>query len=222
MRFLCLHGMGTNNKVFETQTAALRYALADSHTYEFAEGVISTEMHPDIGGIFPATDSYYHYFDANSVQSCKKAMENLEGFIAIEGPFDGVIGFSQGAALAAAVMARRWQKDPVAEATNPIFKCAVFFGAGLPCDPAALEAGQVRGLSPDTDWGLIRVPTTHVWGREDSSSHPPILAELCDPNLRQVYVHEGGHGIPGSQMSMELTNCVLVIKRSIFLSQRGN
>ena len=37
MRFLALHGSGTNNAVFESQTAAFRYKLGEEHTFEFLE-----------------------------------------------------------------------------------------------------------------------------------------------------------------------------------------
>jgi hypothetical protein len=66
MRFLCLHGIGTNNHVLEMQTgithtlndtremlllkdlaATVRYELGDTHTYEFVEG---TERAPIADG----------------------------------------------------------------------------------------------------------------------------------------------------------------------------
>ncbi|KAI1179864.1 serine hydrolase FSH [Nemania sp. FL0916] len=222
MHFLCLHGMGTNSKVFESQTAALRYALGDHHTYEFVEGVMKTEIAPDLKGIFSENDQYFQYFDVDDAPSCRKAASDLEHFIAAEGPFDGVLAFSQGAALAATLMAQRWQRDPVAEAADPIFKCAIFFGAGLPCDPASLQGEHPQGLSAKLHGEVIHVPTTHVWGQKDPSPYPPMLADLCKSELRQVYIHEGGHGIPGLQNGEALRESVRVIQRSISLAKRAS
>lgn len=199
-------------------TAALRYALADHHTYDFAEGVMKTSMHPEIRGFFSAADDYFQYFDVEDASSCQKALDDLKAFIAAEGPFDGVIGFSQGAALAATLIAQRRQRHPVGEAANPVFKCAIFLGAGLLCDPASLEEGRLRGLRYDVDGEVIHVPTTHIWGRQDASPYPPLVAQLCSSTLRQVYVHEGGHGIPGSQMSEALRECVRVMRRTISMA----
>ena len=38
MHFLCLHGRGTNGRIFEAQTAAIRQAVGSGHTYEFIDG----------------------------------------------------------------------------------------------------------------------------------------------------------------------------------------
>jgi hypothetical protein len=47
MRFLCLHGIGTNNHIFKMQTAALRYALDEKDTeYIWAQGTVEWPMAP--------------------------------------------------------------------------------------------------------------------------------------------------------------------------------
>ena len=48
MRFLCLHGMGTNSRIFEAQTAAIRYLLGSEHTFEFIDGAVPTAMAPSM------------------------------------------------------------------------------------------------------------------------------------------------------------------------------
>ncbi|CAH0022094.1 unnamed protein product [Clonostachys rhizophaga] len=199
--------------------AALRYALGDDHTYEFVQGVLKTSIHSEIQDFFPQREEYFEYFDLNDVSSCQEAVRNLEDFIATEGPFDGVIGFSQGAALAAAVMAQRQRKQPLEEAANPVFKCAIFISAAVVFDPISLGEGFLRALSWDVDGEVVHVPTTHIWGQKDPSPFPPILAKLCNTTTRQVYIHDGGHGIPGSHMGEALGECVRVIRRSILTAK---
>ncbi|CAH0059093.1 unnamed protein product [Clonostachys solani] len=58
MRFLCLHGMGTNSRIFEAQTAAIRYGLGSLHTYEYVDGALPTAMAPGVGIISGLEDEY--------------------------------------------------------------------------------------------------------------------------------------------------------------------
>ncbi|KAL9618084.1 MAG: hypothetical protein Q9160_007154 [Pyrenula sp. 1 TL-2023] len=220
MHFLCLHGKGTNSKVFEIQTAALRYALGDHHTYDFAEGVISAPINPEARDYFPADDAYFQYFSEDDPAGCLKAVHDLDNFIAAEGPFDGVIAFSQGAAVASTLMLDRLRRDRARELVDPVFKCAIFIGAAIPCDPAELaEQGIIRPLSSEADGEVIEIPTTHIWGQQEWSPLPPRMAMLCRGEQRNVYTHEGGHVIPGTQMGDALTECVRVMKRAISMAQ---
>ncbi|KAH6660907.1 serine hydrolase FSH [Truncatella angustata] len=46
----------------------------------------------------------------------------------------------------------------------------------------------------------IRIPTVHVYGRKDPRLPASVqLAGLCDPYIRQVYDHGGGHELPKSK-----------------------
>ena len=58
----------------------------------------------------------------------ENAQEYVLDIIEEEGPFDGVMGFSQGAALAASLILERRKKNPFDE----IFKFAIFICATLP------------------------------------------------------------------------------------------
>lgn len=56
---------------------------------------------------FNAADEYFAYFDQDSASSITKALDDLESYIAsADKPFDAVMGFSQGAGLAAMYMIR--------------------------------------------------------------------------------------------------------------------
>lgn len=180
---------------------------------------MSAEMHPAIRDYFPTTDKYFQYFEENDASSCLKALSDLDRFVAVEGPFDGVIAFSQGASIAATLMLQRLRQNAPIELVNPVFKCAIFLSAAIPCDPAELERGNIRAMSYETDGEVIRVPTAHIWGKCETSTYPQCLVKLCLGEQRNVYVHEGGHEIPGSQMDQALKDTVRVIKRSISMAQ---
>lgn len=176
-------------------------------------------MHPEIQGFFPPTDDYFEYFTPDDAATCLTAMRDLESFIAAEGPFDGVIAFSQGASVATTLMLQRQRMDPARELVDPVFKCAVFLGAAVPCDPAQLELGVVCEVSFEEYGEVLHVPTTHIWGKLDPSPYPARLARLCSKAKKSIYVHDGGHAVPGSQDNDAVRQTVRMMKRSIALAK---
>lgn len=251
MRFLCLHGLGTNSQVgsswnhvivctvltswqiFENQTgksfthvrnypllmlhrhkAALRYELGYHHTYEFVEGTYSTDPAPEIRGATSTADEFFSYVDIQDISSWAKALDQLEEYLAVEGPFDGVFAFSQGAQLAATYIVHKTRQSPQ---SNPIFKCAVFFSAGMAYDPDQLQQKTDRPLSHAVDGEVIRIPTAHIWGCNDSSSGEQVSG-ICASECKEIYVHDGGHEIPGARMSVAVRSIVRAIRRVVSLA----
>lgn len=148
------------------------------------------------------------------MESCRKALNDLDAYIATEGPFDAVLAFSQGAALAATLIVRKFNEDPRRQHVDPVFKCAVFLSGGVPCDPAALLHDEVRILDVGSDGEVIPVPTAHIWGLNDLP-WPPKLSELCVTQGRTVFIHDGGHEVPGSRSKEAVTGTVHAIRRTI-------
>lgn len=128
MRFLCLHGMGTNPEILEAQLAPLRASLSGHHEFVYLAGEVECDAAPGIGSIYPGP--YLCYYHLPTTTHVADAHDLVLDFIEDEGPFDGVIGFSQGAALASSLMLQR-AKDPSAE---PLFQLAIFLCASLPFD----------------------------------------------------------------------------------------
>lgn len=172
---------------------------------------------PEIRSFFSSEDEFFSYFDASSVASCRKALDDLDAYIAAEGPFDGVMAFSQGAALAATLIVRKFRQDSEGQRTNPVFKCALFISGGLPCDPYALMQDELRLLSHDVDREPILVPTAHIWGAHDLSfpGSSAELSRLCWPQGRTEFIHEGGHEVPGFGSKEAVIGSVHAIRRAI-------
>ena len=73
---------------------------------------------------------YYCYYELPTPDQVAAAFDLIWDTIAEEGPFDGIVGFSQGAALASSfLLSDVRSKSP----QNP-FKCAIFFCASMPFD----------------------------------------------------------------------------------------
>ncbi|PGH03619.1 hypothetical protein AJ79_07310 [Helicocarpus griseus UAMH5409] len=231
MRFLCLHGFGTNSQIFKIQTAsfpptcalaAIRYELGDGHEYEFVEGCVPWPAAPEIKSLLPSTDETFAYYDPTSPASILKAIDDLETYIETEGPFDGVLGFSHGASLAASFIARKHHQDHL----KPVFKCAILISAPPAMAWQGLSgAKQLRILDADEDGELIQMPTAIIWGRQDPylgavSALGTVIPKLCGAANRVEYVHGGGHEVPSSSSMEVLAGSVKMIKRVIDMAHR--
>ena len=94
----------------------------------------------------------------------------------------GVLGFSQGASLAATVAALG------AHGVLPKPRCVVLVAGGIP------RADVLRPLFDHP----IGIPSLHVWGRRDARAvtYSPKLADTFTSDGRQVRVWRGPHMVP--------------------------
>ena len=144
-----------------------------------------------------------------------KVVEDLEAYIVSDGPFDAVMAFSSGAALAATLIIRKTQQNMWEQNLSPVFKCAFFFSGGI---PGVLERDEVRAADPSREGTIIKIPTAHFWGSNDKE-YPQfghLLYELCVRDTRERYVHSGGHNVPDSKDMHDLENTLRVM-RSVIL-----
>jgi len=218
MRFLCLHGMGTNSRIFEAQTAAIRYLLGSEHTFEFIDGAVPTSMAPMIEPFVSSSDESLQYVDVSSRESCQKGLQDLDAYVTEEGPFDGVMAFSQGAGLAASLIVHRAQQDVDQARLHPAFDCAIFFSGGIPENPRTLLSEEPRSWLQFEEYGeLIEIPTVHIWGRNDRiyPNFGPVLSRLCKGAEREELVHDGGHEIPGAKDMDTVEAAAKLINRTL-------
>jgi predicted esterase len=161
-----------------------------------------------------ASAPHYAYYDIE-VSSLTTALDQLEAYVAAYGPFDAVLGFSQGAGLAAMLLVRHRYRFPTAP---PSFKCAVFFSPVSVYDPVAYAehgekivlSGKVNGRHP------IDIPTMIAYGKDDSRRDEcQGLIQVCDPDLLEVLVHSGHHEIPGVGRRGELVEVVKLMRRVV-------
>ncbi len=173
------------------------------------DGAIIWPTAPGIEEVFGKEDDYYTYFIPDSAFGILSAVNYLAEFVASEGPFDAVMGFSQGASLAATLILRSHEArkgDPSSAHYQPNpFKCAVFLSGQLPFDCAALERGEIRQLDPDHDDVVMEIPTANFWGVNDTlyPGASPKLCRLCAEGSRLEVTHMAGHGIPSKGDELE-------------------
>ncbi|QMW47219.1 hypothetical protein G4B11_010698 [Aspergillus flavus] len=173
-------------------------------------------MAPGLEGLVSLHDEFFTYAD-HTEESGAKTLRDLERLVEEDGPFDGIMGFSLGARCAATLLIHQIRCSQALKASQPVFRCAVFFCGGAPEDPTALlSSGDRRVMCFETDGEVIDIPTAHIWGRNDHRYHyGPQLSKLCNISNREVYVHDGGHEIPGSRDPVATAKAARSIKRTI-------
>lgn len=140
-KLLCVHGWRTSGDILVRQTAALRYHLNVSAVVVNAPWVAKGP--PDEGiALFYPDEPYYEWYDGlregvpvePSVveKSLQRLVEHLEKF----GPYDGILGFSQGGSVAT-MLAKIQQNE-----NKNWFKFMILIGAVEPpenCSPKVYD-----------------------------------------------------------------------------------
>jgi hypothetical protein len=89
-------------------------------------------------------------------QSARRALDYLYRIMEKDGPFDGIIGYSEGATVAGTLLLHeQWRAEM--EGREPMFKCGVFFAGWPPMTPE-LDGIVLADQSDLT----ITIPTVHV------------------------------------------------------------
>jgi hypothetical protein len=96
------------------------------------------------------------YGVAKTDHSARQTLDYLYQLLEREGPFDGIVGYSEGATIAGTLLLHEQMRERE-EGRVPKLKCALFFGGWPPMKPTL--DGLV--LADESDL-MIEVPTTHV------------------------------------------------------------
>lgn len=163
-------------------------------------------------------DQAFSYLRENDPVSGLASLLDLDAYVDAEGPFDGIMAFSQAVSLVGTWLIHRQQRR------LPSVRCCVFMSGGaMALNPDLLLEGHMVPLPIDKTEQIVSIPTAHIYGAMDS--HAPAAEEfsaLCRASVRTVYVHPGHHEVPGSgsgSSSKEVVNLsVNAIRRAISLA----
>lgn len=210
MRVLCLHGRGSNNEIFQLQTAAFRADL-DDFQWEFIQGTV---RHTEGNWSFATTAfsklPLYAYYNPLSPLSILQTENELEELINNEGPFDGVLGYSGGAALAAEIIIRDAVKYPFKLPDERPFRFAIFINGASPLRVFRLDEVDVTDDEFDASVmineakSMFMRPSAlrHKEGvsEEDQADHAAMLALLnsCHGRIMKdgtAFISNGEHGL---------------------------
>ncbi|KAI1207119.1 serine hydrolase-domain-containing protein [Annulohypoxylon truncatum] len=133
-------------------------------------------------------------------QTFREALDRLFKTIDDDPEIDGLIGYSEGAMMAASICAeedRRWKERGVPRR----IKFAIFF-AGSP--PLVSEGDGFVAKLADEHGISIGIPTFHVFGSNDPLVYSSVaLYNACDQDTAQLYDHGLGHLVPRDADNVE-------------------
>ncbi|KAE9415224.1 hypothetical protein Angca_005065, partial [Angiostrongylus cantonensis] len=190
LRILCLHGYRQNDMLFREKSGSLRKQLKKYADFEFVSAplspnVVSEEREDVRSWWFSREDDQFSSRDVcNIAKGFEKSVSFICEYLRLNGPFDGILGFSQGASMAHLLL--------VMEKRGEIslgFRFAILISGFL-----SLSAVHSPYISLTCD-----VPTLHIYGTDDQ-----IVFSTASEKFKSMFsdsitiVHEGGHYIPSA------------------------
>ncbi|TNY18157.1 serine hydrolase-domain-containing protein [Rhodotorula diobovata] len=209
-RVLCLHGFAQNSRVLAAKLAQAE-RIFDSHVELVFVNAPNILLRPTMAydnspeePYAPEDEprSFWHMRSNDGFESddeLDRTLYYLRDVLETHGTFDGILGFSQGAATAAilcALVSRPWLhpafSSPSARSTGaawpPLpFKFAILCSGYLPLDRRCESWFDTP----------VAIPALHVIGRSDVvAPNERTLANVPRFTNSRVEWHEGGHFIP--------------------------
>ncbi|KAL2755398.1 hypothetical protein ACRALDRAFT_2103682 [Sodiomyces alcalophilus JCM 7366] len=253
-RILCLHGGGVNGSIFQSQTRMLTARLSRHFRFIFVEAPFLCDPDPAIIPIYGDEGPFRRWLrwlpehpmldletiSADIRRSLVSAMDEDDEEAGGYGPWVGLLGFSQGAKIAASMLytqqlLRETLGEEEAAAT---FQFAVVMAGRAPLVvmDTRLEPpfgvvdlshsspefiGVPEGLAKEGPH-LLQAPTIHVHGMKDPALHyhRMMIERYCAPNTARLLEWEGGHRLPIKTEDVEpVTSEIIDLARELGIIQ---
>ncbi|MCJ1460145.1 hypothetical protein MMC28_010524 [Mycoblastus sanguinarius] len=223
-RLLCLHGGGTNARIFHCQTRALRAQLNPYFRLCFADApFVCQSAGPDITTVYETFKPFRRWLRWLTVHpeiETKTAVKEVEAAIeaaitednakGATGEWVGILGFSQGAKVAGSLLLRQQGRADRGERSRVRFKFAVLMAGSGPLVslepdsgvlPGLGDAAQIKGVTPWEGMNgehILRLPTIHVHGIGDPGLelHRQLLEQYCEQGSARLVEWDGNHRVP--------------------------
>ncbi|XP_048331902.2 uncharacterized protein LOC107407488 [Ziziphus jujuba] len=185
-RVLCLHGFRTSGEILKKQVEKWPQSVLQNLDLVYPDAPFPAQGKSDVEGIFDPP--YYEWFQFNKefteYTNFDECLQYIEDFMIKNGPFDGLLGFSQGAILSGGLPGL--QAKGVALTKVPKIKFLIIIGGAKFRNPDVAEKAY---SSP------IQCPSLHFFGETDFLKPYGLeLLESCvDPH---VINHPKGHTVP--------------------------
>ncbi|GAW13433.1 hypothetical protein ANO14919_028190 [Xylariales sp. No.14919] len=233
-RILCLHGGGTNARIFRAQCRVLSRLLEPHFRLAYAEAPYASPPGPDVVAVYAGDGPFKRWLrwlpthepiDSETAvrdvdRVIKEAMD-ADDAAGADGPWVALLGFSQGAKLAASLLFRQQQRaqrragGAKGGSDDGIFddwKFAVVLAGRAPLvnlEPSLFKSSL---LSDPSDIGLngapdlmemassrhvLRLPSIHVHGLTDPGLHlhQELYEQYTDPACTRLIQWDGGHRV---------------------------
>ena len=134
---------------------------------------------------------------SGGTDAVRQALDRIYRIMDEEGPFDGILGFSEGATVAATFLIDYLQRVAKNEQKAEL-RGAVFISGG----PPYTADGKDVALA-DEKGQMITIPTCHIIGCNDTVIDGCVaLYHVCDENSATIVDHGKGHMVPHDEKSL--------------------
>ncbi|KAI8098236.1 serine hydrolase FSH [Gilbertella persicaria] len=217
LRILCLHGYTQNGIMFRKKTAAARkslegiadliYITAPHHISPPTFGISERQQQEEEEEISEEHKPYGWWYSPkykptkdNFFIGFKESVEYIKQVLIKEGPFDGILGFSQGGCFAALLTHMLQDRNYFPDLIPPSFNHAPFqfsiIVAGF--KPTMQEATNIML----TKQNKVKTPSLHYIGELDTLVLPEAMNSLSEAFVKPtVFRHSGGHYLPSTAAS---------------------
>ncbi|RDW58829.1 LijB [Coleophoma cylindrospora] len=237
-RILCLHGGGTNSRIFRAQCRIIRRHLENSFRLVFSDAPYLSKPGPDVTSVYadwgpfrswmkPQPGAAYpfstpphraddvlmpvHEDDANEVinaiDASLAATIKADDEAGATGEWVGLLGFSQGAKLAASLLLREQYQMELAglsykrtsrPSPGPKFRFAVLLAGRGPLVTLNPDFQAFFGREEDIQEAILRLPTVHVHGLQDEglAFHRDLRDRCCARESTTTVEWDGNHRVP--------------------------
>ncbi|KAF7112721.1 hypothetical protein RHSIM_RhsimUnG0200700 [Rhododendron simsii] len=191
-RFLCLHGFRTSSKILQKQLQRWPEAVLEKFDLVFIDAPYKAQGRSMVEGFYDPP--YYEWFqfteDYSEVYNFEECVDYIEDFMVKHGPFDGLMGFSQGGILSAALPGM--QSDGVAFTKVPKIKYLIIMSGGKLGGTGSKFC--IPKLAANAFSTPVQCPSLHIIGEADyfKESGIELLDAFVDP---LVILHQKGHTI---------------------------
>ncbi|KAK6628573.1 hypothetical protein RUM43_002388 [Polyplax serrata] len=194
LKILCLHGYRQNATKFRSQTGALRKNLknvADFHFLSAPHVVPYTEHYEgdeneERAWWFTTPTSFSSRDETSMDKGLTESLNAIKKYFLENGPFDGILGFSQGACLTGLICALKERKE-----------------IDLDFSFAIIVAGFQSRCTLHRKFydQKININSLHVIGETDQIISNSMSYALVDTFVNaSVIKHPGGHFVPGKSV----------------------
>ncbi len=185
LRILCLHGYGGSASTLASQIGSLSSILAPYADLVFVDAPSIKE------GDYGWWHARFHRYDGQVVyEGWERTRQGLIEKFAKDGPFDGILGFSQGAILTGVLCGLNAGPNGKTSKDTPFrFGFAIMVGGFTARDDDLSKLFDRHEL--------YTIPSLHVYGVRDGVVSPESSQALAEMFKRPTIItHSGGHVIP--------------------------
>ncbi|XVE83084.1 hypothetical protein DITRI_Ditri16bG0058700 [Diplodiscus trichospermus] len=112
-RLLCLHGFRTSGEILKKMIMKWPHTILEKLDLEFLHAQFPAKGKSGVEGLYDPPYYEWYQFDEKSLEysNFENCLSYIENYMIKHGPFDGALGFSQGAMLAAALPGMQKKKN---------------------------------------------------------------------------------------------------------------